>query len=111
MLVLERCNLLYLWCGNSYGVIYTNGDSCSRPLGAIQVNLDYESEQDMVEKMRIGLALQPLATALFANSPFRNGQDSGARPAVARRVVSGVGRLCAMSSLRVDTTYFARVKK
>jgi len=48
------------------------------------VNLDYESEQDMVEKMRIGLALQPLATALFANSPFRNGQDSGARPAGAR---------------------------
>ena len=43
-----------------------------------QVNLDYESEEDMVEKMRIGLALQPLATALFANSPFRNGQDSGA---------------------------------
>ena len=45
-----------------------------------QVNIDYESEQDMVEKMRIGLALQPLATALFANSPFRNGQDSGALP-------------------------------
>lgn len=42
------------------------------------MNLDYESEEDMVEKMRIGLALQPLATALFANSPFRNGQDSGA---------------------------------
>ena len=41
------------------------------------MNLDYESEEDMVEKMRIGLALQPLATALFANSPFRNGQDSG----------------------------------
>ena len=45
--------------------------------GGAQVNLDYESEHDMVEKMRIGLALQPLATALFANSPFRNGQDSG----------------------------------
>lgn len=45
-----------------------------------QVNIDYESERDMVEKMRVGLALQPLATALFANSPFRNGQDSGALP-------------------------------
>ena len=54
-------------------------------VGGAQVNLDYESEEDMVEKMRIGLALQPLATALFANSPFRNGQDSGAprsRPAL-----------------------------
>ena len=39
----------------------------------IQVNLDFESEADMVEKMRIGLALQPVATALFANSPFKEG--------------------------------------
>ena len=31
----------------------------------------------MVEKMRIGLALQPIATALFSNSPFRGGQDTG----------------------------------
>jgi len=36
----------------------------------IQVNLDYSSEADMVKKFRVGLALQPLATALFANSPF-----------------------------------------
>jgi glutamate--cysteine ligase len=39
----------------------------------VQVNLDYESEADMVRKMRVGLALQPLATALFANSPFTEG--------------------------------------
>ena len=44
----------------------------------MQVNLDYESEQDMVQKARIGLALQPVATALFANSPFRNGKPTGA---------------------------------
>lgn len=31
----------------------------------------------MVEKMRIGIALQPVATALFANSPFRDGSDTG----------------------------------
>lgn len=43
----------------------------------IQVNLDFESEQDMVEKMRLGLALQPVATALFANSPLRDGKDTG----------------------------------
>lgn len=42
-----------------------------------QVNLDFESEADMVEKMRIGIALQPLATALFANSPFKDGKDTG----------------------------------
>jgi gamma-glutamylcysteine synthetase len=41
------------------------------------VNLDFESEEDMVEKMRIGIALQPVATALFANSPFRDGKDTG----------------------------------
>ncbi len=43
----------------------------------VQVNLDFESERDMVEKFRIGLALQPLATALFANSPFAEGQPTG----------------------------------
>ena len=42
-----------------------------------QVNIDFKDEKDMVEKMRIGLALQPVATALFANSPFRDGKDTG----------------------------------
>ncbi|HEY0626576.1 MAG TPA: glutamate--cysteine ligase [Allosphingosinicella sp.] len=43
----------------------------------IQVNLDYSSEADMARKFRVGLALQPLATALFANSPFKEGQPNG----------------------------------
>ena len=43
----------------------------------IQVNLDYSSEADMARKFRVGLALQPLATALFANSPFTEGQPNG----------------------------------
>ena len=43
----------------------------------IQVNLDYSSEADMAEKFRVGLALQPLATALFANSPFTEGKPNG----------------------------------
>ena len=43
----------------------------------IQVNLDYSSEADMVKKFRVGLALQPLATALFANSPFTEGEPNG----------------------------------
>jgi len=43
----------------------------------VQVNLDYEGEADMVQKFRISLALQPLATALFANSPFKEGRPTG----------------------------------
>src|SRR3954453_18088265 len=43
----------------------------------IQVNLDYSSEIDMAQKFRVGLALQPLATALFANSPFTEGKPNG----------------------------------
>ncbi|MFZ3485639.1 glutamate--cysteine ligase [Sphingomonas sp. 3-13AW] len=43
----------------------------------VQVNLDYASEADMVKKFRVGLALQPLATALFANSPFTEGKPNG----------------------------------
>ena len=43
----------------------------------IQVNLDYSSEADMAKKFRTSLALQPLATALFANSPFTEGRPNG----------------------------------
>ncbi len=43
----------------------------------IQVNLDYSSEADMAHKFRTSLALQPLATALFANSPFTEGRPNG----------------------------------
>jgi len=43
----------------------------------IQTNLDYASEADMRQKFRVSLALQPLATALFANSPFTEGKPNG----------------------------------
>jgi glutamate--cysteine ligase len=43
----------------------------------VQVNLDFESESDMRRKLRVALALQPLATALFANSPFTEGRPNG----------------------------------
>jgi glutamate--cysteine ligase len=43
----------------------------------IQTNLDYGSEADMAQKFRVSLALQPLATALFANSPFTEGKPNG----------------------------------
>ncbi|GGC67456.1 glutamate--cysteine ligase [Chelatococcus reniformis] len=43
----------------------------------VQVNLDFASEADMVKKLRVSLALQPIATALFANSPFTEGKPNG----------------------------------
>jgi len=43
----------------------------------VQVNLDYSSEADMVKKFRVALALQPLATALFADSAFTEGRPNG----------------------------------
>lgn len=43
----------------------------------VQVNLDFDSEADMIKKFRAGLALQPIATALFANSPFTDGKPNG----------------------------------
>lgn len=43
----------------------------------IQVNLDFSDEADMVKKLRVSLALQPLATALFASSPFTEGKPNG----------------------------------
>jgi glutamate--cysteine ligase len=43
----------------------------------VQTNLDYASEADMVKKLRVSLALQPIATALFANSPFTQGKPNG----------------------------------
>ncbi|CAA6655604.1 unnamed protein product [Spirodela intermedia] len=43
----------------------------------VQVNLDFSSEMDMIRKFRAGLALQPVATAIFANSPFSDGKPNG----------------------------------
>jgi glutamate--cysteine ligase len=43
----------------------------------VQVNLDFSSEADMVKKLRVSLALQPIASALFANSPFTEGKPNG----------------------------------
>ena len=43
----------------------------------VQANLDFSSEADMVDKLRVGLALQPMLTAMFANSPFTDGKPNG----------------------------------
>jgi glutamate--cysteine ligase len=45
----------------------------------VQVNLDFSSEADMIKKVRTSLALQPLVTAIFANSPFTEGRPNGFR--------------------------------
>lgn len=55
----------------------TMGRDMMRRTCTVQVNLDFESEADMVKKLRVALALQPVATALFANSPFFNGKPNG----------------------------------
>ncbi len=55
----------------------TLGTQMMRRTCTVQVNLDFESEADMVQKLRVALALQPVATALFANSPFLHGALNG----------------------------------
>ena len=41
-----------------------------------QVNIDYSSEDDMINKLRIMLNLESIANAIFANSPFDQGNIS-----------------------------------
>ncbi|MEL7257067.1 MAG: glutamate--cysteine ligase [Pseudomonadota bacterium] len=55
----------------------TMGKSMMFRTCTVQVNLDFASEADMVQKLRVALALQPVATALFANSPFFDGKPNG----------------------------------
>ena len=55
----------------------TMGKSMMFRTCTVQVNLDFSSESDMVQKMRVALALQPIATALFSNSPFFDGNLTG----------------------------------
>ncbi|MFN3954517.1 MAG: glutamate--cysteine ligase [Pararhodobacter sp.] len=55
----------------------THGKQMMYRTCTVQVNLDFGSEADMVQKLRVALALQPVATALFANSPFFDGAPNG----------------------------------
>lgn len=59
------------------GKVGTHGTQMMYRTSTVQVNLDYASEADMVKKMRVALALQPVATALFASSPFFEGKENG----------------------------------
>ncbi|MEM0942390.1 MAG: glutamate--cysteine ligase [Pseudomonadota bacterium] len=59
------------------GEVGTHGTQMMYRTCTVQVNLDFASEADMVQKLRVALALQPVATALFANSPFFEGKPNG----------------------------------
>ncbi|MBT8474511.1 MAG: glutamate--cysteine ligase [Rhodobacteraceae bacterium] len=59
------------------GRVGTHGTQMMYRTCTVQVNLDFGSEADMIQKMRVALALQPVATALFANSPFFEGKLNG----------------------------------
>ena len=68
-----RYKLMDAYMGN----VGTMGRIMMRRTCTVQVNLDFGSEADMAQKMRVAVALQPVATALFANSPFLDGQPNG----------------------------------
>ena len=59
------------------GRVGTHGTQMMYRTCTVQVNLDYSGEADMVRKLRVALALQPVATALFASSPFFDGVTNG----------------------------------
>jgi glutamate--cysteine ligase len=61
------------------GRVGTHGTQMMYRTSTVQVNLDFASEADMVKKLRVALALQPVATALFASSPFFDGKPNGHR--------------------------------
>ena len=67
----------YVIMRNYMPKVGTMGHDMMKRTCTVQVNLDYSSEADMVAKFRASLALQPIATALFANSPFVEGKPSG----------------------------------
>lgn len=64
----------YKLMNNYMEKVGTMGTAMMRRTCTVQVNLDFGSEADMVKKMRVAIALQPVAVALFANSPFFEGQ-------------------------------------
>jgi glutamate--cysteine ligase len=59
------------------GKVGSLGTSMMFRSATVQANLDFADEADMVRKLRVSLALQPIVTALFANSPFIDGKPSG----------------------------------
>ena len=71
----------------------------------VQVNLDYEDERDMARKFRTSLALQPIATALFANSPFKDGRPSGLKSTRAQAWTDTDPDRCGVPSFVFDADF------
>ena len=69
----SRYKLMKSWMDS----VGTHGKKMMFRTCTVQVNVDFSSEADMVAKLRVALALQSVATALFANSPFFEGEDTG----------------------------------
>ena len=67
----------YKLMNNYMEKVGTMGTAMMRRTCTVQVNLDFGSEADMVQKLRVSLALQPVAVALFSNSPFFEGKING----------------------------------
>ncbi len=67
----------YKIMGDYMPKVGTMGLEMMKSTCTVQVNLDFDSEETMVEMFRISLALQPIATAIWANSPFKNGKPNG----------------------------------
>ncbi|MCO5554125.1 hypothetical protein L7F22_007651 [Adiantum nelumboides] len=69
----ERFSIVF----DSFSKLGSTGKEMGLNTSSVQVNLDFSSEVDMIKKFRVGLALQPIATALCANSPFTKGKPNG----------------------------------
>jgi len=62
-----------------FPTVGSRGLDMMRRTATVQVNIDYADEQDAVRKLRVGAKLSPIATAIFANSPFVEGRVNGGR--------------------------------
>lgn len=70
---------------------YATGIDIMSCTSTCQVNLGYQSEEDMVKMLRVSLSLQPVAVALFANSPFSKGQPTGYQSYRSHKIYNNVG--------------------
>lgn len=70
----QRYEVMHAFCDR---VGSPQGHGMMASTSTVQANLNYASEEDMVLKLRVSLALQPIVTALYANSPFKDGKPSG----------------------------------
>jgi len=78
-----------------------------RETAGIQVNFDYESQQDAMEKLRVSLAISPVITAMFANSPIREGKETGYKSYRALSWLNTDNDRCGLISKKIFTGDFS----